>query len=385
MDEEHAEVESTPITPDTIRPELLEKFTPQFEACLSLSDHLRTQRPSGPPTDDVAGHLILWTFARSTKTFQAAVRLAGLGYGEQAGMVNRSLYEDMLIAHWVKRHPEEAPVRFNEHEKYTLAQWRNALERNDLLKPDAHFPTKLTPHERKTLNARYRGKTWTGLNLVELLNDVRAEWPNPEDARLLNQISDIVHRFNNLLLHHTARGLAVTGRWDEASNSITFDVGPSTRHIHGALLGAFFPYANTASLLDKDDSIGDLYQRGIAAFLTERPRTSQASACGPVRHGSKPGVDRSGPAATARAQAAFGFLPRRACLVPFPASSPTSLAFTSRTTWPRRASLYLIVTVAASFSSISLPVRSLTKIVLRATNAPSGWWMRFPDAIRCGG
>jgi hypothetical protein len=34
------------------------------------------------------------------------VRLAGFGYGEQAEMVNRSLYQDMLIAHWVKRPPE---------------------------------------------------------------------------------------------------------------------------------------------------------------------------------------------------------------------------------------------------------------------------------------
>jgi len=39
----------------------------------------------------------------------------------------------------------------------------------------------------------------------------------------------------------------------------------------------------------------------------------------------------------------------------------------SSTIWPRRASAYLIVTVAASSALISAPVRSLTKIVLRGT------------------
>jgi hypothetical protein len=34
----------------------------------------------------------------------------------------------------------------------------------------------------------------------------------------------------------------------------------------------------------------------------------------------------------------FGLRPRRACLVPFEARSATSFAFTSSTTWPRRAS-----------------------------------------------
>jgi integrase len=38
----------------------------------------------------------------------AAERAAGIlerRYGEQAGMLNRSLFEDMIVAHWLKRNP----------------------------------------------------------------------------------------------------------------------------------------------------------------------------------------------------------------------------------------------------------------------------------------
>ena len=52
--------------------------------------------------------------------------------------------------------------------------------------------------------------------------------------------------------------------------------------------------------------------------------------------------------------------------MPLAAKSSTSLALTSSTTTPRRASAYLITTSAASFSSISLPVRSETQIVFLA-------------------
>src|SRR3954447_14486816 len=62
----------------------------------------------------------------------------------------------------------------------------------------------------------------------------------------------------------------------------------------------------------------------------------------------------------------LGLRPLRACLVPLDARSSTSVALTSSTTWPRRASAYLIVTVAAFLSSMGLPVRSEMKMVFRA-------------------
>ncbi len=61
----------------------------------------------------------------------------------------------MAIAHWVKLNPRAAPVQFRKHERWSLAQWRDALAEDDLLhvQPDANFP-KLKPKERKQLRAR---------------------------------------------------------------------------------------------------------------------------------------------------------------------------------------------------------------------------------------
>ena len=223
-----------------------------------------------------AGILILWTYARSTKTFQGSLRLCAAGYGEQAGMLNRSLYEDMLIAHWVKRHPTQAPDRLDEHETYTLANWGRALRNHDLLSAGVKYPT-LTKKKRQILDRRFRGKTWTGLTLPQLLRDVRDEWSDPIDQRILAQVNDIVNRFNNILLHHGGRALSVIGQRDPESGKVTFNVGPSDTHIWGGLFGAYFTYANTASLVYSDDlavQLAELYSRHIRAFTTEKTRPS---------------------------------------------------------------------------------------------------------------
>lgn len=43
-------------------------------------------------------NLLQGTFARGTKSFGAALLLCDRGYGEQAAMLNRSLFEDATIA-----------------------------------------------------------------------------------------------------------------------------------------------------------------------------------------------------------------------------------------------------------------------------------------------
>lgn len=50
--------------------------------------------------DDVFGGLLRATFARATKTFAAAVMLTGAGYGPQAAMLARSLFEDAIVSYW---------------------------------------------------------------------------------------------------------------------------------------------------------------------------------------------------------------------------------------------------------------------------------------------
>lgn len=49
--------------------------------------------------------LIVALFCRSFDTFYASVVLARLGFGRQSAMLNRSLFEDMVDAHWIASEP----------------------------------------------------------------------------------------------------------------------------------------------------------------------------------------------------------------------------------------------------------------------------------------
>src|SRR3954447_22963487 len=45
-------------------------------------------------------NLFIGTFARGTKIYRAALLLSDRGYGEEAAMLNRSLFEHMVVAWW---------------------------------------------------------------------------------------------------------------------------------------------------------------------------------------------------------------------------------------------------------------------------------------------
>src|SRR5689334_3667467 len=82
-------------------------FRPEFLACRDLLALAWDRKP-----DDVGGDafraLLLAIFARSTLTYRAIMQLCRGGFGEQADMLNRSLFEDMAAAHWVSLHRDEA-------------------------------------------------------------------------------------------------------------------------------------------------------------------------------------------------------------------------------------------------------------------------------------
>jgi Family of unknown function (DUF5677) len=254
------------------QPELVEKFPTQFAAVLALNDWAKDHRPTERPTDDAAGELILITYARSSKTYQAAVMLAGSGYGAQAGMLNRSLFEDMAVAHWVKLNPEEAPELYERHRQHTLGELREKYaeygREEEVERWDA-----LSEEERADLSNEFSRKHhWTKRNLYELVKSIEDEFKDENvDRRMLWETFDIVHRFNNLILHHSFFGLGLAGT--RGDGKVSFDVGPSDAHIQGALYGAFFNYGHTTSLVHTGKELDDLnalWSEHIQAFTTLR-------------------------------------------------------------------------------------------------------------------
>ena len=121
------------------REEIQRRYPDQLAACEALRALAEAHRPSGRPTPDDAGPVILDTFNRSTKTYAASVLLASEGFGEQAGMLNRALFEDMIVAHWIKNHPASVE-KMRRHSRWVFEQRRgdaHRYERKDIL---AVFP-----------------------------------------------------------------------------------------------------------------------------------------------------------------------------------------------------------------------------------------------------
>ena len=84
----------------------------ELAACAALRDFLlEVVRPWGgrslnpERTEDA---LLAALLSRSSNTFWAAIELCQIGFGEQALMLNRSLFEDMVDAHWVTVDPTTA-------------------------------------------------------------------------------------------------------------------------------------------------------------------------------------------------------------------------------------------------------------------------------------
>jgi hypothetical protein len=264
-----------------IRPEIVAAFRPQFVACDALYGFAREDRPNAPPTPDAAGHLILATYARGSKTYQGALRLAYIGYGAQSFMLGRSLYEDMLVAHWIKLNPELAPRQLNDHRRMTLAVYEGELRRVGLDPPDAE---PLDRAERSRLRQEFGSGHWTKLGMDKLRLAVESEFPEQEGhRRLLRQVDALLHRHANLIVHHSF--LSVGGAAANAtSEAITYDVGASTRFIPNALFIAFFSYIHLTSLVVRSSSaerLARLWHEHRNAFTVERPQGTPSK--GPER------------------------------------------------------------------------------------------------------
>jgi hypothetical protein len=253
-----------------IRPEIVDAFSPQFAACDALYEFARAHRPDKPRTPDAAGQLILATYARGSKTYQGALRLAYLGYGAQSFMLGRSLYEDMLVAHWIKLNPELAPRQLDDHRRMTLAVYRGELRRFGLDVPEAEA---LDREERDRLRAEFGSGHWTKLRMDKLRKAIEVEFPEEEGhRRLLREVDALLHRHANLIVHNSF--LSIGGAFASATDeSFTYDVGPSTRFIPNALFIAFFSYIHLTSLVllaDEAEALARLWHEHRDAFTVER-------------------------------------------------------------------------------------------------------------------
>jgi hypothetical protein len=109
------------LSDEEIRSRIAESYGPQITSCDRLLTLARNEMAnwSGRPVKRGADRIILAEVSRATKTFDALIRLCRDGFGEQAAMLNRSLFEAMVIAHWTSIHRREAVGLFVRHAQFT--------------------------------------------------------------------------------------------------------------------------------------------------------------------------------------------------------------------------------------------------------------------------
>ncbi len=169
-----------------------ESFRAKIEGCerlLAYSGGLLNDWP-GRSVEKITDGLILALFARSLDTATASVRLAAAGYGAQASMLNRSLFEDMIDVHWVASEEEAAERCYRDHLQHGRMLLADAIAKYPDFYAEIELP-EFDSAERKALDGDYGSfghRSWTKVNLHERVTLVEDHWTRgggAPDASLL--------------------------------------------------------------------------------------------------------------------------------------------------------------------------------------------------------
>jgi Family of unknown function (DUF5677) len=263
---------STGVRAEDVRAE----FDAYYQACEAVADFARANRPSipGKPTD--LDLLCLRTYARASKGFQAGYKLAYDGYGIQAFILGRTVYEDMLVAHWIDINAARAPAQFARYERlqlFRLDQARQQVELGPITRKE--IPSQ---KEVESLVQEFGAKhSWTKLTIDKLKNAVRSEFPEEGSIRrLLDQVHGVTRRYGNLAVHHSFLSLEAAAP-KLPDGRIIGDVGASPLLIPQALWILFFSYLNLVTLYVNEEArieAGRVWLQHHSVFTAVRPADS---------------------------------------------------------------------------------------------------------------
>jgi hypothetical protein len=251
-------------TPMETDPEIRTKVERQFDLELAAiraldatSNRLLDLWPQQSGMRGEGDRILALAIARGTTTFKAAIWLIEGGYGREALMLNRSLFEGMAVAHWVAANPEAAATRFalaNEHEIHLMREKVEALHPEYEAPAGAGELSEEELAEARKLFGRDNQRLWTGHRTIwDLIDDVEDQWEEPGRSTLRLYLQH-EHGRNTKEMHATASaifGLALdpAAIGPDGRPGISVRIGPGSDSLDGALIGAFFNHSNLLSLL----------------------------------------------------------------------------------------------------------------------------------------
>ncbi|MFP5364346.1 MAG: SEC-C metal-binding domain-containing protein [Thermoleophilia bacterium] len=224
----------------------------QVEACERLAEFV-TSRCSPWPGRELdekrADPIIAAEFARARKSYAAVLHLVLGGFGPQAAMLNRALFEGTAVAHWAHANPQRAWELFRKHERHNELLWGDVLTGVGWVEPDEmDAGTKEERAELDDLFGTYGHRVWTGhKNLREVVKEIEHLWPEGGAREDLWAYFRVSHRDNNQHLHSSVT--ALMGGTRTEGNAVAFDSVPSSAHLDRALIGGLWCYSQTVTLI----------------------------------------------------------------------------------------------------------------------------------------
>jgi hypothetical protein len=170
-----------------------------------------------------ADRIITLSVARGTTTFKACQQLILGGFGREAQMLNRVMFEGMAVAHWVAANPEDAGVRFRDANEFEIHLMR---ERVSQVHPDLDIPKgpgELTPEQVQSSKRKFgrnNERLWTGhRNVWELIDAIEDQWEEPGRSALRVYLRD-EHQRNSKQMHASASALFGLALDPQASRTV---------------------------------------------------------------------------------------------------------------------------------------------------------------------
>jgi hypothetical protein len=210
-----------------------EHFGREVDACTALLELAREivepeeWRGRGLDDSKLADKLVAMEIARSLKTYRGSLEAALGGFGPQADMLNRSLFEGMAVAHWARANPALAAERFSQYTKHNRAMW---AQRFGLLTEHARLlelPNEEEQRELDKLFGKWGTKLWVDLAMHEVIDAIQDQWSEPMELR---KFFSIAYADNVETQHTSALSLTRQVTTNDEHNFI-LDSGPSLRQI----------------------------------------------------------------------------------------------------------------------------------------------------------